>query len=498
VSAREDVVERIRVTFEGDGAGVAEPTWGQRELWGVGGQEGRAIAMGGVTPLPPGMTVDDTADVLRYIMGRHQTLRTRFRLDPRGRLHQQVLYGSGDIALEVYDAEHDTVDGNGDGPGPGPGADPEALAHRVTVAYERAEFDCVHDWPVRMAVIRRRGTPTHAVAVYNHLAIDAYGLDALLADLADRDPVTGLAGRPVAAAQPLDQARWQASPAGRRQSDLALRHWERLLRTVPTRRFADRPGGPDPDSRDGSQYRQVVLNSPAADLAARIIAVRTGLDTASVLLAAFAIAVARLTGVNPTAAQVVVGNRFRPGLATSVSTVNQMGLCAIDTTAATTPATTAATARATAGAAFDEVAARAWRASLHAYKNAYYDPVGRHELITAVGRDRGEPVTVDCFYNDRRRRRGRPGDDGPPPSAEDLRAALDRGRLTWQPWEFGTPVGETLYLHIDDSPGSIDFTLCGDADHVEPAALESCVRGLEEILVDAAAVSWCGPGRSRR
>lgn len=450
-------MERIRVAFDGadNGGGgdstdtsTAQPTWGQRELWGVGGQEGRAISMGGITPLPPGATVEYVAGVLRYIMGRHQTLRTRFRLDADGRLREQVLHPSGEIDLDVVDAGSD---------------DPADTARAVTLAYERAEFDCVDEWPVRMAVVTAGGRASHAVAVYNHLAIDAYGLDALLADLADRDPLTGAARRPMTALQPLDQARWQASPAGRRQSGQALRHWERLLRTIPARRFRDRPDLPT----DGSQYRQIALGSPAADLAVRLISARTGVETGAVLLAAFAIAVGRLTGVNPTAAQVVVGNRFRPGLAGSVSTVNQMGLCAIDA----------------AGADFDEVATRAWRASLHAYKNAYYDPVARHELFTAVGRDRGEPVTVDCFYNDRRRHR----DAALPVAPADVRAALADSRLRWEPWEFGTPVGETLYLHIDDSPGSIDFTLCGNADHVAPDDLETCVRELEQTLVDAAA-----------
>jgi hypothetical protein len=108
---------------------------------------------------------------------------------------------------------------------------------------------------------------------------------------------------PVTATQPLDQARWQRSPAGRRQNDAALAYWETVLRTIPPGRFRGA------DKRYEPTFQEVNFSSPAAHLATLAIAARTTANTSSVLLAAFAVALATVTGVNPVVTQVVVSNR---------------------------------------------------------------------------------------------------------------------------------------------------------------------------------------------
>jgi hypothetical protein len=95
----------------------------------------------------------------------------------------------------------------------GSGEDPAEVAEALRMRYEERNFDYEHEWPVRLAVIREGGAPTHAVAVYLHLAVDAMGMTALLADLAGRDPRTGAAPGPLTALQPLAQARLQRQPA---------------------------------------------------------------------------------------------------------------------------------------------------------------------------------------------------------------------------------------------------------------------------------------------
>ncbi len=426
-------MELIRVGFEGRGHGEAESTWGQREVWGPG----RTITLGGATPVAAGVAVADVVDALRYIVERHQTLRTRYVVGDGGGLDRQVLHESGEVALEVVDAA---------------GADPAAVARAVTARYEQALFDPAAEWPVRMAAVVEGGAVASVVAVYNHLALDGTALDVLLGDLARRDLA------PDAGQEPLAQAHWQVSPAGRKQSDRALRRWASLLRAVPARRF----GG----DHTGARYRQLVFTSPAADLAARFVATRASLDTGHVLLAAFAIAVARLSGNPQTVAKVVVNNRFRSDLASSVSAVSQFGLCAIDTGDTT----------------FDEVAARAFRASLHAYKTAYHDPDDRVALLAEVSRERGEQVRIDCYYNDRRKNRA----PRPAQSTSDIRAAVADSSLRWEEWLFDTPADETLYLHVDDTPDALEFTLCGDAAHLAPEDLETCARDVERVLTDAA------------
>jgi Condensation domain len=437
---------RLLVPFEGEGSGVGELSWGQREMWGVIQRLGSSMALGGVSPLPAGMSLDAAAAVLSFIVSRHQSLRTRLQFDADGRARQAV-DASGVAALEIVEA--------GD-------ADPAAVAEAVYDRFHTVEFDYANEWPVRMAVIRQRAALTHVVVSYCHLALDGGGLAALVADLSNLDSSTGRATSPVRGVPPLEQARWEASPAGRRRGEASLRHWERLLRGIPARRFGT------PVGHDGPRFQEAEYRSPAMHLAARVIAARVGVDTSPVLLAAVAVALAQATGINPSVAQVLVNNRFRPGFADSVSAVSLPGLCVVDV----------------AGSSFDEVVARAWQSSLSAYKNAYYDPSQRDELVARLGRERGEELDIRCFVNDRREPTRR-AFSGTLPSADEIRSALPAGRLDWRAVPID-PVSERFSLRINDVPDTIEMQVAVDTQHVSPAVLDAFLRATEAVTVQAA------------
>lgn len=433
------------------------PSWGQREVWGVGGQLGRHVTLGGLTALPCGTTVESVAESFAGLMARHPTLRTLFRVDEAGRLREQLIPASGEIPITLIDAD-----------------EPEQAAFDTAVAFDQARFDCGTEWPIRMAVVRHRGAPTHMVAVYNHIALDARGLDAMLATLVNRaapptppspSPLSPSTSPTPSALPPLAQAHWQQSVAGQRQSNRALRYWSRALRQAPSRQFRDQRADRD------APYVKLVLESEAAGLAVQAISERTRQSSGHILLAAYATAVAHLSGSPNVAARVVVDNRFRPGLSDSVSTVSQMGLWVIDVSATT----------------FDTMLARALTASLDAYMNAYYDPEGRQLLLDSVERERGQPIVLDCCYNDRRRA----GSTGTASSNKhtDLHSALERSVLRWEPWTAPTkPAGETFYVHVDDAPtgSALVFTVCGDTAYLAAAQIEQCARMIEDTLVRAA------------
>jgi hypothetical protein len=439
------VVERILVPFEGEGSGVGELTWGQRDIWLAMQEQSSSLGIGGAFPLPPGKTVEEIADDLRFLVSRHQSLRTRLQFGADGH-PRQVLAKSGEIPLEVIEAG---------------GGEPAEIAAALYRRYDQRVFDYASEWPVRWAVISRQGAATHWVSEICHLATDGMGSLTLLADLDSRDPGTGLAAGPVTATQPLEQARWQASPAGRRQNDTALRYWERLLRAIPARRY---PGSADKRS---PRHWEASYDSPASHLAIQAIAARARVATSTVLLAVAAVGFTRVTGINPAVIQVEVSNRFRPGLATAVSPVGQTGLCVIDV----------------AGITFDEAVARAFRSAMGAYKHGYYDPVQQEELVARVSQERGEDIDITCYVNDRRLR-SRQEPTGQPPAAGDIRAALPRSTLTWGS-QLDHPRGR-CFLHINDIPDTISCTLHADTHYVSPADMEACLRGLEEVAVEAA------------
>lgn len=439
------MVERVTVAFAGEGSGVAELTWGQLGMWQSIEESGESRTISGVADLDEGMTLELLAELFGYIMSRHQALRTLLRLRP-GRPPLQDCRGAGAIDVEIVDAGDEV---------------PAAVAAGVRERYQTVHFDYEHEWPVRLAVVQAHGRPTHTVAVYLHLALDAGGLSVLLADLGLRDPVTGT-GPPVTATPPLEQARKQREPSARRQQASSLRHLEHVLRTVPAHPFGEPAAGRE------REHVMVRYRSPATLLAARSAAAAIGTGTSAVLLASFAVGLARATGANPVLALVMVSNRFRPGLAESVSAVAQITPLMIDVADVT----------------LVEAVGRAARGALSAYKNGYSDPYLQDQVVERVNRERGEVVELACYYNDRRQqeREGRAGEA--PPTAEQIHDALGRSTLEWLDDPEMPKTG--VYLYVDDPPGAIDFIMSVDTRYFSPADLEALVRDMEAVTVGMA------------
>jgi hypothetical protein len=185
-----------------------------------------------------------------------------------------------------------------------------------------------------------------------------------------------------------------------------------------------------------------------------------------VLLTAFAMAMSETTGINPLLVQLVVGNRFRQGLADSVSPVNQTGLCLLEL----------------AGAGFDEALHRTWRASLAGYKHAYYDPADLAALVERVTAERDEPARMRCGFNDRRMLTATALPDEPSPAR--LRAALADATMRVERRQ-DRPL-EPTFVHVLQLPGAIRLVLCSDTHLLSPAQQEAVVRRMEAVVVDAA------------
>ncbi|WP_426511788.1 condensation domain-containing protein [Dactylosporangium sp. McL0621] len=437
----------ITVPFSGAGTGTEELTWAQFAAWRSMGVVEAVEWAGGTMALADGTTVAGIATLLGFIMGRHQSLRTRLVFDGDGP-PRQSLAAAGEVTLEVHAA---------------PG-DPADLAAAIRARFEAAPWDPVTDWPVRMAVVADGERALHLVALYCHMVIDGYGFEALVADLANLDPATGRALAPVEGVQPLELARAQRGRAARRQHEASLRYWERHLRTIEPRRF---PEALDPQPE---RWQEATLTSPATALALGVVAHRTKVHTGTVLLAAYALVLARLSGRPVGAFRVVVSNRFRPGFAASVSNLALAGLAVIDT----------------ADAGFDEVVARAWKAQLAAGMHAYYHPRDLWPLVERVGAERGVELDTMCYFNDRRRSAAQaPSAD--PATPEEIEAALGRGGLRWGPRS--NEYDATCFLHVDAGPGGLELTWRVDTAAVSPAMLESGLRGIETLIVDAALVA---------
>jgi hypothetical protein len=435
------------VQFDGEGTGSEPLTWGQQSVW-ASMEYGDDVAewTGGSMPLDQGQTTEDIVTLLRFIMTRHESLRTRFRRDDDGK-PWQIVSASGEVALEVYDAD--------------PADDPAALAASIQTDYETAPYNFVTDWPVRMAVVRQHGKAVYFVAIYSHLVMDGYAIDALVADLANLDYTTGRHLAPVAGTTSLEQARFQRSPEGMRASEVTLSRWKRQLWTIPPKRF-----GASTDKRE-PRFWDATFASPATYLALPLIAERTKVHSGTILLAAYAIALGRISGQSPSVIRIIVSNRFRPGFAESVSAVMQSGLVIVDVADRT----------------FDEVVADTFKSQLSAGVRGYYNPPDLWDLIKKVGEERGVTYDLLCYFNDRRRAFARPR-TGPAPTKDELAAALATSTFRWSR-QSDIP-DATSSLLVNNVPDIIEFTMTGDTHALSPADTQNCLRDIEAMIVEAA------------
>ncbi|WP_238018082.1 condensation domain-containing protein [Dactylosporangium sp. AC04546] len=394
-------MDRIDVHFRGAGAGTAELTWGQRAMWQAMERERSWLPMGGRRPVPPGTTLDDVAAELRYTMGRYQSFRTRLRSRPG----LQIVADRGSARLDVVDAGDD---------------DPEMIAAAVERDLRASSPDLEAEFPMRMAVVLSSGTPSRLVAIMPHIVTDGIGAAIMV------DEVTRRAAAPPEGLQPLDLAAWQASPAGERQHAAARRHWER-----PTALLSSFGALVGPS-------RQGIFVSPALAAALPAVSATAGVDSATVLLAAYMTVLGRMTDSATVAVRQVVSNRFRGGLAGVVSPITQLGLCVADVSGS-----------------FDDALAAVARASLPAQKHAYYDPF----LVGGAAR-------TACL-NDRRSVR-----------AVVAGASWEPGTFTWAE----PPVGPTepLFVHVDDEPGALRLTVDVSVPSFDA---EACVRDIETLLI---------------
>ncbi|NUP47968.1 MAG: hypothetical protein HOW97_11740 [Catenulispora sp.] len=437
----------VEVSFAGDGAGVGALNWGQQHILGAIKNLGSPMNMCAIRELPPTASVQDFADELRFYLNRFQAMRTLLRFSPDAAPVQEV-FAAGRAPLGIVDIPA--------------GADAAAAAAALAAEHEQAAFDDEHELPIRMLLVRRDGVLTHLVTVLNHFATDGAGAFAMYSDYTNRDPETGEVPYPVQT-HPLDLTAHQATPSGRRQSEASLRYWERELMALPP------SGRPASVRRDGARYRRVVLRSKPMLLGAERIAHRLECDVSAVLLALFSTALARVTGEQPAAAQMLVSNRFRPGMADVVGNVSQTGLFVVDV----------------AGATIDEVVERAQRAVTRTYKYAYFDLEQWHELLADVERKRGEPLSL-CYYNDRPSQRSGTA-PGRKPSAEQVRAAARVPTpATWTELPF---FNERLMVTIDvmdEAADAVPLMVYADTWYLPAEDMEAFARLMESLAVDAA------------
>jgi Condensation domain len=458
--------DRIVVPFTGPGAGTAPLTWGQKAILHDMRETGWALNLSAVHVLPAGTTVEDVAARLGSLISRYPALRLRLDTGENGS-PLQVVHHSGQVAMSVVDVP-DTEE---------PG---DVLRRANDLWHERlfTRLDLYRDWPMRMTVFRHRGMAACQVWTLPEILVDVTSFNLIMEDLTSGDTADRRLGDPRAAGI-LDLGRRERTPSLRRTSDRAMRYWESQVRHIPPLTFGEPT---HPEGRLGRRYWHGRFSSPAAHLGMLAIAQRTRTDSSRVLLALIATAIARVTGVNPLTAKVILNNRFRPGFAGAIASLSQNSVLTLDL----------------AGATIDEAVARARRVSLAAGMYAYYDPDQLEELTARLDAERGYPARVTCRINDRRvttRPRTVIG-DGVRLTMDRITERMPETILSWD----GTldAVPEQAFISVEDYPDTVYLQVIFDMACFTEAQVETLLYGVEQVAVaaafDPAVPTLAGPG----
>jgi len=437
----------LPVRYQGHRTGAGPLTFGQHNTLKWVGQEADAFSavIHWVLVLPDGVTLADIAAAFAVLMARHEALRTSYTAD------RQQVHDIGELPIEVHRltaAELALAD--------------DAIAESLVAGLRGEGVDFTSGLPLRVAVGVDGDVPRVAVVVYSHVAVDFASMvligsqfTALAADPAVRE--VGSGGH-----QPLDQAAVEESVRGRKAAEAALRYWESHLRTAPQSMYPV-----PPPSVPGEGLRTGILVSRAAGLALGHISARTRTGRQVVLLAAVCAVLAQRTGIRRCVFASVSGNRFRLRLREYVGSLAQDGLLALDVAEPT----------------FDELVARAAKATLAANTNSVFDATRLWRIIDQVGHERGTSFTRDFSLNDMSTHFGLTDESGAIGAVGDVGAALPETQVHWME-SARFPV--VLMCNPAKLAPELMLGLTSDTRYVDEAEVATLLRGVEGLLVAAA------------
>lgn len=443
--AADERVRRIPVEFRAEWSGTAPLTWGQRAIWSAIERTrpgDRYFNFCRTLPLPKPYGLDQVLAAVRFVVERHEALRTRLATacsEPH-----QVVSAAGVIEVDVVEVA----------------ADDRRAASRIAARYAARGFDYEQEWPVRIAVLTSGGVPCEVVLGFCHLAADYEGTGFLLRDL--RAALAGRAGSLPPAPRPSELAFHQESPEGRRFADAAAAHWARSYGRIPVSMFTEECFAPAEP-----RYQRLELLSPALAVALPAVAARLAASTSTVLLAAAGSVLRARTGHDTCALLAIAGNRIAPQTREIVSTMSLEALVVLPFEGVTD---------------FGQAVAATGRAAMAGYRFGAYDERDRDRVVAEESARRGEAVHPYCCVNDLRGARQDRGGVRPPQGVHPA-GLLDASTvLELSPLE---QLSCRFCLHFADAPGALSIRITADTGYLPVSEMAGFLRETERLVVDA-------------
>ncbi len=343
-----------KVRFSGLAGTVAPMTWSQFGIWGAVKKFHPHDAYLNVScriEIPPGRTIDDVLSVIRAVIVRHESLRTRYFDAADGSGRQEVL-GSGECEVRL---EHD----------------PEDSLDDLLARFADRSFDVDRGLPARFGIVHIGGRPAWLLVVVSHLSIDGLARNRLHEEFTARLGGEDRYGEEHAVLTPVAQALEENSPGGVLRNERTIKRWQRFSERIDVTNFPARlSAGREP------RWVRVAMCSPALGAASDRIADRNKVTSPAVFAALSATAVAVLSGRATSALRCMISNRFTDAEKRYIGNMAQSGAFDVEI----------------GDAVFDEVVRRTMAASIRGYSMGRYRMEQLAEVIP--------PARFDAMHND--------------------------------------------------------------------------------------------------
>ncbi|WP_369174921.1 condensation domain-containing protein [Streptomyces sp. R28] len=282
------------VRFSTNRPGVYPLTWGQRWIWqGLTGHAPHYGYLGWPVSIdvPAGCGLDVVLSALETVLGRHETLRTRYFLDEHG-VPRQVVPADGELRVEAREAGEAGV--------------PETV--RLLEQELSGPPFTIPEISVRAAVVTSARAPKCVVLGVFHMATDASGLRLVTSDLQAilraRAEATALPELPPVT-HPADRARYEEGREGIKRSARAVAAWQQEVG-----RFPQRTTPPVRRTPESPRLREHIMRSKALSAAAIAVSRVCRASVDSVIIACTAELLGKAAGQNSCGFLMLAHNRF--------------------------------------------------------------------------------------------------------------------------------------------------------------------------------------------
>lgn len=412
-------------------------TWAQatmRDYVLALGPEAQVLNLRLRTRLRSPRSTDQVLAALTTFIAAYDVARTTFD----AALHTQVIRPTVTVPVHVRDS----------------GGNPVAAGTELLDALAGNAFSPETEPPIRFGLVVD-GNEVHSVATaLSHLVFDASSMS-LVSGLLERS----LNGTTEETLQPGDLVRFEATDRMQERSNAELRLWSRTLSALPSGRGFRLPAL--------GSYTEWALHSRAVAVAAQTVAVRTGVSTSSVILAALGAVLRSVLADAPAALLLVTGNRHHPDLAEFAGIATQIALHVIPPEGRKGGA--------------DAFVRYTHVSAIRSYARARYDSTRWRGTLTEMTA-RGAAPDVSCYFNDARTSRGWEGlehrvEELGSWKASDARVtAVGRHRKR----------DATLFAHVLDGGTTAQIQMVCDDAVIPALQAEAVLHGLEEYLVKLA------------